>query len=1383
MANDNIDLRINAILDPHLAIKGAEDAGDKLKQALSIEVDDATIKAYQETLKEQVKSREAIREQIKATAIDVKEIKLTEEDITKQKELQAKQAQLLVDQERQQAQIADINKNRIKPLKDSNKLDTTKWGTNAKNDLKAVQDSMGVTNKELADTNKQLADIETRSKSIAFNEEAAKEGITQYKAETLKAVEVADLILNREKDLANSTKQTAATQASSMDEVTRAMEQTKTATDGYTTSVENAGNVKIDAEGFTEQTAAKVSSVAKNMDEVTQAEAQIGKGAQEAGNDVSELIKRIAELKDNIAKVEAGQPIGKDNHTATVEEYQRMNVELREAQKTLKIYRGQMEETANSTNKGGRDTRSITVAMRDLKSVANSVVKTFKQFNVLGKIGDKLKSSISSIKSNLNSAVKSLRRSLKRGFTTFTKYILGFKSLYYLVRRLRKYIVEGINNLVQYNDKVSKGVKSHNLMNDAMNDLQTSLLYLKNAWAAAFAPIVIKVMPILTGFIDYLAVAGNAVAKFVAELTGQATAYNALKVQAQDYADSLDDAGSSAKKSAKDQDKLNKSLASYDKLLVIQSKEKDDDSGSPSGGSGASDYSPKIQNMFKTITADENSFAGILGKAIADAKFEEAGAMIGKAIKDGLDNIDWDSIKKKIGELGRKLGEFLKGLFNTEGLASSVGSAAGEVVNAIGNFIDSLLRQTKDIDFGKGLADAVTGFLEATDWNLVKSNIREVISQFKDNIKSAIDNFPWARTQYELKGLATTLSSSITSALSDKEFMDSVGKGIGETINTIIDVIQGIFDGAKGKDVGGGFATALNTTLKTVDFKQIAKTVGDSLIFVFNNASSFLEQVNWDEFGTAIQTFLENVDWGSVLQGVARFIISSNNALTKLLASISNGISDTILNASPDDIAKAIEGFISGIDVGAVADAVGALLSASIKALFATPQLIIKGLGGLFKALVDAIADYFLQVSIQEGDLADPGQAISDGILNGIIQSFKAPFDWIKQYIFDPFIENFCKVWKIGSPSKVMEGYGGDIIDGLKNGIADFWNKIKQFFDPANPNSLFAKIKGVFSKKNFETIKTKLGEAWGTVTNVFSETWGKIKKFFDASDSNSIWAKLKSFFTKNYITKNVIDKIKGGWSAISSVFSNTWDKIKKFFDASNSDSIWAKLKGFFTKDYITKNIVNKVKGSWNVITDVFSGTWGKIKKYFDSSSKDSIIKKIKDAFLGQKGKVNGEDTFVGGFVGGILDSIRTLKANLRRPINAVIDMIENFINYCIHGINDLTKKLNNIKITIGSTTYGFNFPNIADIKLPHLAQGAVIPPNKEFMAVLGDQKQGTNIETPLNTMVDAFKIALAESGSTNHDPIVLQLDGRTVAQVVWNEEEKKYKQTGFGLAY
>lgn len=120
--------------------------------------------------------------------------------------------------------------------------------------------------------------------------------------------------------------------------------------------------------------------------------------------------------------------------------------------------------------------------------------------------------------------------------------------------------------------------------------------------------------------------------------------------------------------------------------------------------------------------------------------------------------------------------------------------------------------------------------------------------------------------------------------------------------------------------------------------------------------------------------------------------------------------------------------------------------------------------------------------------------------------------------------------------------------------------------------------------------------------------------------------------------------------------------------------------------------------------------------------------------------------------------------------NSIVIIAESAINAVIKGLNWLISKINTIKFTVpswvpgvGGKSIGGHLSSLSEVKLPRLATGAVIPPNKEFLAVLGDQKSGTNIETPLATMVDAFKQAMAESGGGT-TTVVLQLDGKAIAR-------------------
>ena len=78
-----------------------------------------------------------------------------------------------------------------------------------------------------------------------------------------------------------------------------------------------------------------------------------------------------------------------------------------------------------------------------------------------------------------------------------------------------------------------------------------------------------------------------------------------------------------------------------------------------------------------------------------------------------------------------------------------------------------------------------------------------------------------------------------------------------------------------------------------------------------------------------------------------------------------------------------------------------------------------------------------------------------------------------------------------------------------------------------------------------------------------------------------------------------------------------------------------------------------------------------------------------------------------------------------------------------------------------------------------MATGAVIPPNREFLAVLGDQKRGTNIETPLDTMIDAFKQALKEmNGGSEKIELTTMLDSDVLEKKMIEIDRKHRKRTG-----
>lgn len=136
---------------------------------------------------------------------------------------------------------------------------------------------------------------------------------------------------------------------------------------------------------------------------------------------------------------------------------------------------------------------------------------------------------------------------------------------------------------------------------------------------------------------------------------------------------------------------------------------------------------------------------------------------------------------------------------------------------------------------------------------------------------------------------------------------------------------------------------------------------------------------------------------------------------------------------------------------------------------------------------------------------------------------------------------------------------------------------------------------------------------------------------------------------------------------------------------------------------------------------------------------------------------------------------------LETACNLVIDGINWTIQKIVDGLNSLIESINDISSKVGisgiSTIHAYQFDRV---EIPRLAQGAVIPPNREFLAVLGDQKSGTNIEAPLETMVEAFRMALEEQQGRGGD-IVLKVDGRTLARVTGPYFQAEQRRKGVKL--
>ncbi len=189
---------------------------------------------------------------------------------------------------------------------------------------------------------------------------------------------------------------------------------------------------------------------------------------------------------------------------------------------------------------------------------------------------------------------------------------------------------------------------------------------------------------------------------------------------------------------------------------------------------------------------------------------------------------------------------------------------------------------------------------------------------------------------------------------------------------------------------------------------------------------------------------------------------------------------------------------------------------------------------------------------------------------------------------------------------------------------------------------------------------------------------------------------------------------------------------------------------------IFTNIKNTAVNIWNNITTSISSIVTNIKNHISNTLNN--IKTIWNSIF------NSIKTTTSNIFNGIWSTIK-------RIINSILGGIEGMANGIVRGVNTVINAMNGLSFDIpewvpgmGGNKFGFNIPNLNNISLPRLATGAVIPPRQEFMAVLGDQRNGRNLEAPENLI---RQIVREESGNKKVTIITkLVVDKRELAEII-----------------
>lgn len=237
--------------------------------------------------------------------------------------------------------------------------------------------------------------------------------------------------------------------------------------------------------------------------------------------------------------------------------------------------------------------------------------------------------------------------------------------------------------------------------------------------------------------------------------------------------------------------------------------------------------------------------------------------------------------------------------------------------------------------------------------------------------------------------------------------------------------------------------------------------------------------------------------------------------------------------------------------------------------------------------------------------------------------------------------------------------------------------------------------------------------------------------------------------------------------AIGVLLYKNWDKIKEVAGAVWS---WIKDKTITFVDGIKSklsDLAEKIVSIWNGIKSSAKEKWDAIW-----STIKEVVKKIVDGIVD---KFNGARNKV-------VDAFEGIKNKVKGILNKVIGIVNGAIGTVNGAISGIESALSfgpwEVPTPFGSKTIGFSasFPRVPTI--PYLAKGAVIPPRSEFLAVLGDQKQGNNIETPEALL---RKIVREESGgqqSGGNVRFTAQINRRTIFDEIIEEAKLRQNTSG-----
>lgn len=633
--------------------------------------------------------------------------------------------------------------------------------------------------------------------------------------------------------------------------------------------------------------------------------------------------------------------------------------------------------------------------------------------------------------------------------------------------------------------------------------------------------------------------------------------------------------------------------------------------------------------------------------------------------------------------------------------------------------------------------DAFMGVAE-----LASKLIREILNIF---IQPFVDNKEGFRTALEgFLGVLADVAGTIKDAVDDtfdklnevydkhfKPFFDSIANGLSDLVRRFLDFWN------------GKVQPVISQMAKEFDelWKSHIQPLVDNFIELLGKVADLLK-VLWENI---LQPY-----WGFLIDNVFPVIVPFIKEIWNILVKFVSYIADAV--NSMITVIGGIVDFLTGVFTG-------------------NWELAFDGLKSIFQGFSDWVsvtAKGIFENSIfgrmyetgkeTIGRMIELGKDIISGLLNGIIESAFGIGEWVYTHIFAPFIEGFKAAFGIHSPSTVMEEMGRYIIEGLLNGIRSLVGNVQELWESMKQAAVDA----------WSSVKDFLINVWQSLKETAEDVWGGIVQFFEDA-----WESIKS--TMVSVWESIAESLGDAWDGLKEKAANVFGSIKEFLK-----NLWESVRE--TISNVWESISQKISSKAESIREKVTGVMGAVKSVWA------------DAWEGMRQKVTSIMDSVKSAVESAFNWIADKVESMKSKLSEVGSKAKSIFGGVTGGIFKFTSSIFNkssgysfSRSAMPSSLYAApEFDALRTAQIPRLATGAVIPANKEFLAVLGEQKHGTNIEAPLATIEEAVANVMAKinasSGTGGNRDITIKvpiyLDSKLLYEAVINQGKINQMSSG-----